>query len=280
MKEHLIAIDLDGTLLTDQKMISKRNRHAIEKVREFGHKVVIATGRPYRASKGYYQELFLDTPLVNFNGAFVHHPKDRTFQTSHQPLDQQTAKSIIQTCEALQVKNVMVEVMDDYYLRHLNKGFAEAFTLGHSPVDYGNLEQLLQTDPTSLLIHPEEGQEKQLASIIDDAHAEVTEQRSWGAPWNVIEVVKGGVNKAVGLKKIAAYFNIPQERVIAFGDEDNDLEMIEYAGCGVAMENGISQLKSLANETTVSNEEDGIAQFLEERFRFSAPHHLTEKETS
>ena len=56
--------------------------------------------------------------------------------------------------------------------------------------------------------------------------------------------------------------DIPKERIIAFGDENNDLEMIEYAGVGVAMANGIDELKSIADEVTLSNNEDGIAQVL------------------
>ncbi|MBM7097877.1 MULTISPECIES: Cof-type HAD-IIB family hydrolase [Alteribacter] len=270
MDTHLIAVDLDGTLLTDNKTISLRNRAALAKARELGHKVIIATGRPYRASGQYYHELFLDTPIVNFNGALVHHPKDRHFDVSHQPMDKKTAKTIIETCEAFRVKNMMVEVMDDFYLRHLNRGFAEAFTLGNTPADYGKLEKLLHHDPTSILVHPEEDHADELTTLLRSSHAEVTEQRNWGSPWNVIEITKGGVNKAVGVQKVASHLGIPRERIIAFGDEDNDLEMLDYVGTGVAMSNAIDQLKSVANEITYTNEEDGIARFLEERLRFSA----------
>ncbi|ADU31197.1 Cof-type HAD-IIB family hydrolase [Evansella cellulosilytica] len=267
MKDYLIALDLDGTLLTDNKNISSRNRAAIAKVRQLGHKVVIATGRPYRASKSYYDELLLDSPMVNFNGAFIHHPVyPKSFQPVHTPLEKNVAKTIIQTCEAFQVENIMVEIMDEYYLRYENKGFAEAFTLGQSPVEYGNLQQILQADPTSILIHPKETNHQQLKNLIHDAHAEFIEQRSWGAPWNVIEIVKYGLNKAIGLKRIAQYYNIPQERIIAFGDEDNDLEMIEYAGHGIAMDNAIAELKNISNEQTLTNEEDGVAVYLERFF--------------
>ncbi len=73
------------------------------------------------------------------------------------------------------------------------------------------------------------------------------------------------MSKAVGLQRIAAHYNIPQENIIAFGDEDNDYEMIDYAGTGVAMGNAIDGLKGKANEVTLSNEEDGIAVFLEKK---------------
>ncbi|MFA9555861.1 Cof-type HAD-IIB family hydrolase [Evansella sp. AB-rgal1] len=267
MKPHIIALDLDGTLLTDDKKISIRNKTVISKLRELGHKVVIATGRPYRASKVYYQELLLDSPMVNFNGAFTHHPTNPTiFESEHTPIDQKTAKAIIETCEAFRVQNIMVEIIDEYYLRYRDKGFEDTFTLGQTPIDYGNLHTLLQEDPTSLLIYPEDNNHKALKDMLHSAHAEVIEQRSWGAPFNVIEIVKSGLSKAVGLKRISDFYQIPKDRIIAFGDEDNDLEMLEYVGCGVAMGNAIDELKAIANEKTVTNEEDGIAVFLEDRF--------------
>lgn len=76
-------------------------------------------------------------------------------------------------------------------------------------------------------------------------HAEVIEHRRWGAPLHIIEIVRRGLNKAVGISHVAKDLGIPRERIIAFGDEDNDLEMIDFAGIGVAMGNGIPSLKIL-----------------------------------
>lgn len=73
-EKHLIVLDLDGTLLTDNKTISPRTKQTLLKLKENGHEVMIATGRPFRSSELYYRELGLTTPIVNFNGAFVHHP--------------------------------------------------------------------------------------------------------------------------------------------------------------------------------------------------------------
>ncbi|KMK74762.1 Cof-type HAD-IIB family hydrolase [Alkalihalobacillus pseudalcaliphilus] len=263
-QQHLIALDLDGTLLKDDKTISERNLQAITKAQQAGHKVVISTGRPYRASLQYYQQLNLQTAIVNFNGAFVHHPFDKSFQTMHSPLDLKTAQTVIETCEAFQVSNIMVEVVDDFYLRHFDQLLIDTFVAGNSPVEYGDLKKLLTEDPTCILIHPHDHHVQDLKQLLKDAHAQVIDQRSWGAPWNVLELVKTGVNKAVGLKKVADYYQIPAERIIAFGDEDNDFEMIEYAGKGIAMHNAIPELKSLANDITLSNEKDGIAVYLEE----------------
>lgn len=259
---HLIAVDLDGTLLNKDKFISKGTKEALHEAQKKGHRIVIATGRPYRASQMYYEELSLDTPVVNFNGAFVHHPLDKSWGVFHTPLELDTVNDIIETCETFHVKNIIVEVIDDVYLKYHDKIIVEAFNAGNPSLQYGDLHKLLHDNPTSMLIHPYEKTVDELRVQLKKVHAEVIEQRTWAAPWNLIEIVRAGLNKAVGLKRIAEYYGIPKKRIIAFGDEDNDLEMLEFAGQGVAMENAIDELKDVANSVTKSNDEDGIAAYL------------------
>ncbi|MCA0172335.1 Cof-type HAD-IIB family hydrolase [Bacillus sp. RAR_GA_16] len=268
-KPHLIAIDLDGTLLNSEKNISERTKSVIFEAKKQGHHVAIATGRPYRASVRYYQELALDSPIVNFNGAFVHHPLDSSFGTHHSPMELTTAKSIVSSCSEINVKNIMAEVLDDVYLHQHDELIMQNMIMNDSSIFTGEIHKNLKDDPTSLLIHPHEQQLADLRQMLRDHHAEMIEHRVWAAPLNIIEIVRAGLNKAVGLQRLAAHFNVPKERIIAFGDEDNDLEMIEYAGTGVAMGNAIDELKNIANEVTVTNEEDGIATFLEERLKLT-----------
>jgi 5-amino-6-(5-phospho-D-ribitylamino)uracil phosphatase len=231
----LIAVDLDGTLLTDDKEISGRTKRALNAAVHQGHRVVIATGRPFRASMDYYTELGLDTPIVNFNGALVHHPRQHDWGLFHSPLDAEIAQQIIETSTEFGVQNIMVEVMDDVYMQNEDEYIREVFIEGNQEVN--DLPHPIHLDPTSVLIYPHEHNVRQLRDHLDTHHAEVIEHRKWGAPWHVIEIVKNGLNKAVGLERICRTYSIPPSRVIAFGDEDNDFEMIEFAGTGVAMQN-------------------------------------------
>lgn len=265
-KRHLIALDLDGTLLTDSKEISERTKQTVLTAIEAGHIVVIATGRPHRASINYYHSLGLDTPMVNFNGALIHHPTDDKWDALHNPLPIRTAHKIIEACYGLNVHNILAEVKDDVFLDQYDEKIINIFhsTQNDPPFTIGSLKNELKDDPTSILIHPKEEHIQEIRSHLNDYHAELIEHRKWGAPWNIIEIVKKGMNKAVGLQKVAHYFDIPDDRIIAFGDEDNDLEMIDYAGVGVAMGNAIDELKAVANHVTKTNEEDGIGIFLEE----------------
>ncbi len=273
--KHLIALDLDGTLLTTENKISARTKQVILRAIEQGHVVVIATGRPHRASIQYYHELGLDTPMVNFNGALIHHPKNRNWGTLHQPMSQQTALKIVDACYELSVHNMLAEVQDNVFLDKYDQQIIDTFhstSLKNPSFRIGSLRKELMDDPTSLLIHPRDDHIHELRSHLDDQHAELIEHRTWGEPWNIIEIVRKGMNKAVGLKKIANHYNIPQERIIAFGDEDNDLEMIDFAGVGVAMGNAIDELKSIANYVTDTNVEDGIGMFLENYLQISVDH--------
>lgn len=270
MKQHLIALDLDGTLLKDDKTISARTKNTLRRLAADGHKIVIATGRPYRSSRDYYSELQLNTPMVNFNGAFIHHPdQPENFKALHSPLPRLAAEKILSACEEIGVENTMFEVKDQFYLRYADRGFADAFTMNQKPMGTGPLHAFLQEDPTSILVHPSIEHLDITRTQLKDLIGEEVNQRSWGAPWHVMEMVRSDVNKAFGLKKIADYFAIDQEHVIAFGDEDNDLEMINYAGKGIAMANAIDELKHIAKDMTLTNEEDGISVYLEKHFGLS-----------
>ncbi|RHW43189.1 HAD family phosphatase [Neobacillus notoginsengisoli] len=263
-EKHLIALDLDGTLLTDDKVISEKTKGVLMKAKEQGHVVMISTGRPYRSSEPYYHELKLETPIVNFNGAFVHHPMDSNWGVYHSPLDIKVAKDIVEACRSFTLHNIIAEIMDDVYFHYHDEKLLDIFSFGNPKITSGDLADYLQDSPTAMLIHTDEEHVKTIRGHLSDVHAEVIDHRRWADPWHVIEIVRSGIHKAVGVKRVADYYGIPTERIIAFGDEDNDLEMIEYAGRGVAMGNAISQLKSLANDITLTNEEDGIGVYLEE----------------
>lgn len=269
MKPHLIVLDLDGTLLTDQQQISAKTKATLFRAKEQGHLVMIATGRPYRASDIYYRELGLTTPIVNFNGAYVHHPKNTSWQVLHTPIDLGVVHNVIESVHAYDYENIIAEVKDDIYVHTENDRILNIFNMGNPKITLGDISIHLQENPTSLLIQANEINSMIIRDHLQDVHAEVIEHRRWGAPLHIIEIVRRGLNKAVGISYVAKNLGIPRERIIAFGDEDNDLEMIDYAGIGVAMGNGISSLKSIANEITATNNEDGIAQILIERLKLS-----------
>ncbi|GKV65981.1 MULTISPECIES: Cof-type HAD-IIB family hydrolase [unclassified Sporosarcina] len=265
MKPHLIVLDLDGTLLTDEKVISPKTEKTLQLAVSQGHHVMIATGRPYRASEIYYRQLGLTTPIVNFNGAFVHHPTDTSWKTMHETIALPIVKEVVEAMQDFSVENIVAEVMDDVYAQYHDERFLDILSFGNPIITEGDIRTSLKTDPTSLLIQANDQTVDPIRRHLENIHAEVIDHRRWGAPFNIVEIVRHGLNKAVGIDAVSKWMNIPKERIIAFGDEDNDLEMIDYAGVGVAMGNGIDRLKSIANEVTDTNNQDGISLILEER---------------
>jgi Cof subfamily protein (haloacid dehalogenase superfamily) len=185
-------------------------------------------------------------------------------------LDFQVAHEIVEALDTFRFHNIIAEVIDDVYLHYHDEKLLEIFNIGNPTITTGDLRRFLTKSPTSMLIHAEEDHVKLIREHLSNVHAEVIDHRRWAAPWHVIEIVKSGLNKAVGLKVAAEYFQIPQDRIIAFGDEDNDLEMLEFAGKGIAMGNGIDQVKSIANDITISNQEDGVAVYLNDLLNLNA----------
>ena len=151
MEPHLIVLDLDGTLLTDEKQISDQTFQALQRARQEGHEVIIATGRPYRSSIEYYEALELHSPIVNFNGSLAHHPKDETWPHYHKTIERATVEEIITFSTPFQVQNVVAEVLDKVYLAEHDELLMPIFNYGESNIEYGDILSLLQTPTTSLL---------------------------------------------------------------------------------------------------------------------------------
>jgi|SRR5690625_672447 len=271
-ERHLIAIDLDGTTLTNEQEIHPQTKATLAKLIDDGHIVVIATGRSHRTSIQYYKTLSLKTPMINFNGAYIHHPQNNKWKITHTPLAHDTALNLLDQCYDLKVNNIIAKVENDVYMEKEDEKLIKAFDKmqgknDFSPFRIGHIKEVLPNGPTSMLIFPEEEDVTKLAQTLDSDFDSAVEHRNWGAPWHITEVTRKGIHKAVGLSKLAKHFDIPQERIIAFGDGDNDLEMIDYAGIGVAMDNGLPELKSIANYVTKTNEDLGVSTFLEDYFK-------------
>ncbi|MCG7339410.1 Cof-type HAD-IIB family hydrolase [Staphylococcus sp. ACRSN] len=277
MKPFLICLDLDGTLLNDDKEISSYTKEVLNTLQAQGHKLMIATGRPYRASQIYYHELNLDTPVVNFNGAFVHHPKDNQFKTIHEVLDLELSKNIIKSLNDYGVSNIIAEIKDYVFINNFDQKLFDGFSMGTPKVETGDLLASLTESPTSILVEAEEVMIPRVKQMLTRFYAENIEHRRWGSPFPVIEIVKQGISKARGIDYVKTHLGIERNQIIAFGDEDNDLEMIKYAKHGIAMENGLDELKHVANDITYSNNEDGIGRYLNQFFELNIPYETSIK---
>ncbi|WP_035053241.1 Cof-type HAD-IIB family hydrolase [Carnobacterium pleistocenium] len=267
MNKKLIALDLDGTTLNNRSEISVRTKKVLTTLRNAGHLVSIVTGRPYRNSKQFYAQLGMETPIVNFNGALCHLPDQLNWKSQyHKTLDREIALDMLTLKKELDIHLIAAELRDtvfaDNYFVPYNDFFPEGKT-GTSKLTASSLKE----DPTAICVFTDAENQTYITERILARYGDSVEVRTWGGQSPCLEIVAAGVQKALGVERIAQVYGIKQKDIMAFGDEDNDYEMIQYAGHGVVMKNGIDALKHISNDITEkTNDEDGLAHYLENYF--------------
>ena len=266
MKQYLIVLDLDGTLLSDWQTITETTKNYLKDLSKQGHKIVIATGRPFRSSEKFYDELELTTPIINYNGGYVTNKHDKDFKPTSIAIPKEYVIDIFNSNKHV-IKNAFGEVGDDIYLY---EDTTEIRPLLHyfngATLTVGEFHEILEHDTNGFLIVSHEGQAQVVEDYVRDNYKDKVLARNWGAFYNfVIELYTPETTKGEGLKYVADYLGFDPENIIAFGDAHNDIEMLEYAGTGVAMKNAQDVLKEHADYITeYTNTEDGIVHFLKE----------------
>ena len=270
MRQHLIAIDLDGTTLNNQSRLSPLTVQTLRQLDQIGHLVVIVTGRPYRNSKEIYQQLHIKTPMVNFNGAYCHFPGHQDWPAYyHKELDKEIVFDLFNRQSQLGIQLICAEGKEQL--------FTSSTKLPESPfypsneADYFSLSRKnLTQNPIAATLFTAENDQEMIKEKINQVYGDCVSVRTWGGEIPVLEVVSKDIHKAVGVQTVADFYHIPQSHILAFGDEDNDLEMIAYAGHGVAMANAIDPLKAVAKAVTpLTNDQDGLAHYLINYFSLS-----------
>lgn len=251
MTKYLFALDLDGTLLYDFDTVDESVCDFMKSIQALGHKVVIATGRPYRSSRFIYERFGLDTPIINYNGGLVTHPHDPEFPVVNITLDKQYIIDIFENNVDL-IRNAFSEVKDNIYLFHdevaieplLHKTPDSTLFLGH-------LKDTLKVNPNGFIIIGKQGTGKKIKAYVDQKYQGTVLARLWnieGEFDSIIEIYTPENNKGKALRHVADYLGIPREHIVAIGDGHNDIEMITYAGHGVAVKGSHPDLMQVANE--------------------------------
>lgn len=270
MSIKLIALDLDGTLLTTDKRITARTRAAIEECEKRGIEIVPATGRAMRAVPAEILEL----PGVRYgiftNGASVWDIREEK-SIAAQYIDWQTALKAIEILERY-------PMLYDLYIE--GRGICEAQFLerleefGVPPENCRIIRSSRQPVPNLIAYLKEFHPPVQKINLIfreKAVKAEVRRELSQidalsvtsSLPWN-LEVNAQGATKGGGLERLRAHLNISREETMAFGDGENDLPMLQAAGLGIAMENGADFLKKQADIITLTNDRDGVVAAIEQ----------------
>ncbi|MBD7913576.1 sugar-phosphatase [Clostridium sp. Sa3CUN1] len=260
----LVAIDMDGTLLREDKTISERTKKAIQSAREKDVTVVLATGRPIEGVSRYLEELNMYTDkdyVLSYNGALV-----------QKTLNKDVIGKIALTGEDLHyLKKLSDELKVNIHAFSETKGLITPKNSKYTEVEASinnidiheiNFDTISKDEVIVKIMMIDEPEI--LGPAIEKLPKEVFEKYTVvrSTPY-FLEFLNKEVNKGVGVEMLAKHLGIKQEEVITFGDAGNDLHMIEYAGLGVAMANAFDEVKEAANYITDSNENDGVAKAIE-----------------
>ena len=258
----LVVTDIDGTIADKDANISQKVRTSIEKLKAKGIKVVLATGRMFRATYPVLEDLKLDTPIISYQGGLVKefygeqkvlYSKNTDKTLAHEIIDYFRSKNIHIN---IYVNDVLyVEKEDEYIKKYIeNRNIVYSVADDLKKTDMNGLHKVLgiDKDPQKIIDATEELKEKykdKLYIIRSTPH--------------YCEVSNPEASKAAALCFLRDYWGFKPDEVLAIGDQDNDIDMIEAAGVGVAMGNGTPMLKKAADFITKSVDEDGFSLAME-----------------
>lgn len=268
----LLALDIDGTVLNSRGAISPRVAVAIAGAKHAGMLVTLATGRSLRAALPVAQALEISAPLVVNNGALVVASESGRVLLKR-ALPAPVATQAVQFLQRLGfttfARRYCQSGPDLFYeqgpavaeqaclLGRDREAVCQVFDLAGAVASM-DLLKVMTLDRTPAI----EAAAGYLAGHLGGAYTLLITPEMPG--YSLLEVSACGVSKATGLERLTALNGIRPDEVVAFGDNINDLEMLQFAGLGVAMGNAPDVVKQAAKAVTASNDEDGVAQLLDQ----------------
>lgn len=241
-KYRLIALDMDGTLLNDDKEVSHENKKWFQKLESQGMPVVLATGRGYQRVVDIQKELNVNHPMVLVNGAEVWKSRkdllDRTFISN----------------KHIHALRKIALAYDAPYWGYTTKEMIKQKDFKEEMLQWNWLKFGIKHREKAIV-------ERIREKILESMEIVCTSSN----PYN-IECAPSGLSKETGLIQVCKFLDTSMEEVVAVGDNLNDMEMIEAAGMGVAMGNAPERLKQMADMTTYTNEQDGVAYVIKKLF--------------
>ena len=259
MNYKIISMDFDGTLLTTDKKITERTKNILLKYRENNHIIVGVTARNLTSLKRVCDITMFNYLVLN-NGTYIYDVENETGEDIGN-LDNETVSNLtnyfknvsqaIYYCspENYYIYSTKIDKPHDYFIKinshlDLKEPIARMNIYGENTNEVIKYKQDIEENF------------KNIDSIIME-DSDRKPEKKW------IAINPKGINKLVTLEKLCKKLNISLKDVIFFGDGPNDVEIIQQVGLGIAMENALPEVKKLAKKITLSNNDDGIAIFLE-----------------
>ena len=257
----LLVLDIDDTLVDDNKNLPASVVAAVRAAHDKGVKVMLCTGRAYSSSKKYMDQLGLEGYIINYGGAQVtEHPSGKVIESIL--LEPGLANQIINYAKALGVY-IQTYLKEEFYHGDTKSAWPKYYqdligVVGHYDEEFEKkdwsetIKLLMITDPETV------------ADYVDQFNQHFGDKvRFTSSIRSFIEVNSPLASKGNALKKLCEKLGIDRKEVIAVGDNTIDASMLEYAGLGVCVENGTPDAKASADVICPSNENEGVKWVIE-----------------
>lgn len=264
----LLVLDIDGTIAGTSNQISPKVKQAIQASQAKGVQVAIATGRMYRSALRFHQEVGSTLPLMAYQGAWIQDPATQKIHR-HWSVERQTAIQLLDYFEQPELRSLLsvhFYINDCLYVREITpetKIYAERS--GVEALAVGDLRLAMIDEPTKVLALSDD------VAIVQNLLGSLRQKYTPAELYlttsvaTFFEATNPLVNKGTGVRYLAEeLLGISAANVMTIGDNFNDLEMLEYAGIGVAMGNAPADVKAVASWVAPSVESDGAAAAIEE----------------
>lgn len=247
----LLVLDLDGTLLRDDKTVSMENISALLKFKKKKNKILFATARPPRDAYKYIPIDLRGNPIICYNGAcIIDKSKNIVYR---QEIDRNDVLKTVDIARKFKYNNLCLEINDELF-----SNFDTSYFFGNCANNITELEKLNFARVFKIIICSKIPINFEILDMLpQNCNGVITDDGT------LCQIMNAKASKWNCIREIIHFLNIPVEDTIAIGDDYNDIEMIANCGIGVAMGNANKQVKDVANYITDTNMNNGIAKFLE-----------------
>lgn len=264
-KKYFICIDLDGTLLQDDKTISETSKEYLRKLEDDGHKVVLTSGRALRSVKKYYKDIGLKTsPVITYNGHLSMNFDDNNKYETRHVISKNTAKALYSLIVPKFVHSVMSENIYKIYIDQDDPFLFDFFEKGDLEIVTGPLDKNINEDVLTFVFKIDNDIElrAKMKELVESTFKDI-KVRYWDGDMYG-EIYEDNISKARAISEVSAHYGFSKNEVIVFGDANNDIEMLRDFENSFVMKNGHLHLRKLARYVTeFTNNEDGVIKALD-----------------
>lgn len=264
MKYKLLASDIDGTLITSKRELTEKTIKAVNGLKNKGVFFTLSTGRPLQNIRQFIEPLKLETPVIIYNGAMIVDPKTEEILFDKTMLKEDASLLINNGKEW--GANMLIWSKGKLYAHEYNKYiefYHKQCTVAPIMIESESMErEIIDRGITKLLWHNEV---PDIQDFVKNKIPKIGIKNTTlctSMPY-FLELFNKDISKAVSLGKVGEICGVSTDEIIAVGDGENDVEMLQFAGLGIAVDNASDLVKEKADEITLSNDEDGVAALIE-----------------